>query len=56
MCFDFYNKFSGIPSLLFCDWTYKILVLDRKKRKPYWFEKRFCRQQATAINNAEYVV
>lgn len=56
LCFDFYNKFNSIPSLLFCDWTYKILVIDRKKRKPYLFEKRFCKQQADAINNATHVI
>lgn len=56
LCFDFYNKFNSIPSLLFSDWTYKILVIDRKKRKPYLFERRFCKQQADAINNATHVV
>lgn len=54
--FDFYNKYNDIPTLLFCDWTYKILVLDRLQRKPFWFEKRFCKQQEMAINNVEHVV
>lgn len=54
--FDFYNKYNAIPTLLFCDWTYKILVIDRLQRKPFWFEKRFCKQQETAINNANHVV
>lgn len=54
--FDFYNKYSAIPTLLFCDWTYKILVIDRLQREPFWFETRFCRQQEIAINNAKHVV
>lgn len=54
--FDFYNKYNAIPTLLFCDWTYKILVMDRLQRKPFRFEKRFCKQQETAINNADHVV
>ena len=37
--FEFYNKFSKVPSLLFGDWTYDIVILDRLNRKPYFFEK-----------------
>lgn len=39
--FEFYNKFSKVPSLLFGDWTYDIVILDRLNRKPYFFEKWF---------------
>ena len=55
-CFDFYNKNKRIPSLLFCDWTYDILIKNRLERELYPFEKRFSKQQDKAINRAEYVV
>lgn len=53
--FDFYNKFSNIPSLLFCDWTYKILI-ERKGRVPYFFERNYIHREETIINAADYVV
>lgn len=55
-CFDFYNKYNDIPTLLFCDWTYKILIIDRLKRKPYPFELRYSHQQEQAIDSANHVV
>lgn len=54
--FDFYNKFSNIPSLLLSDWTYQILILDHLSRKPYFFEKAFSQWQRTAIEHAKHVV
>lgn len=54
--YDFYNKYSKIPTLLFGDWTYKILVAERLKRSIYWFERRFVRQQDEAILHAKHVV
>jgi len=54
--FEFYNKFSKVPSLLFGDWTYDIVILDRLNRKPYFFEKWFTKYQRKAIKNAEIVV
>lgn len=54
--FEFYNKYNDIPTLLFSDWTYKILILDHLGRKPYPFEKRFSAWQKTAIERADYVV
>lgn len=54
--FDFHNKFNDIPSLLFCDWTYQILILDHLSRKPYFFETRFSQWQRAVIENAEHVV
>lgn len=55
-CFNFYNKYNKIPSLLFSDWTYDILIRDRLKRELYWFEKRHSKQEETAINSAKIVV
>lgn len=54
--FDFYNKNSKIPTLLFCDWTYDILIIDRMGRNMYPFEKRFKKRQCKAIKSANYVV
>ncbi len=55
-CFDFWNPFNGIPSLLFSDWTYEILIAERLKRPLYPFEERYAQWQAQAINTAEAVV
>lgn len=55
-CFDFCNKYGRVPSLLFCDWTYEVLIRDRLGRELYPFEKRFSKQQDKAINRAEYIV
>ena len=54
MGYRFYNKWNNVPSLLFSDWTTEMDIL--KKRKPNYLEKRIIRQEAEAINNAEYVV
>ena len=55
LCYDTYNKYSSVPSLLFSDWTYKILV-ERQGREPYSFEQRTYRQQENIITHADYVV
>lgn len=56
LSFDFYNKFSNTPSLLFHDWSYDMVILDRLKRKPYFFEKWFIKYQHEAFNNSELVI
>lgn len=56
MTFSFTNKFSSIPSLLFSDWTYKIKIMDRLRRKPYSFEKEYEEHESNVINSSEYVV
>lgn len=55
-CFDFWNKFNNIPTVLFCDWTYDILILERLGRKPYYFEKRYSKWQGEAINSSSAVI
>ena len=55
-CYDFYNKYNNIPSLLFGDWTYKIKIIDRLKRNPYFFEIKFAQWEKESIENADYVV
>lgn len=54
--FDFYNKWSKIPSILFSDWSYKTYIEKRLRREPYSIEKRVYRQQGKAINKAKAVV
>lgn len=55
-CFDFYNKFSEIPTLLYGDWTLDIQIFDREMRAPRKFEVRYIDQQRKAISQAKYVV
>lgn len=54
-CFDFYNRYNTIPTILFCDWDY-ITYLQRIKKTPTKKDLRFIAQQKTAINNAKYVI
>ncbi len=55
-CYDFYNKFSSIPTLLFGDWTLEILVRDRMRREPDSPETRYIRHQNEVMTKAEHVV
>lgn len=54
--FDYYNKFSDIKTLLFCDWTYDVLINERLGRKTTKKDERFLVQQKEAIISAEFVV
>lgn len=54
--FDYYNKFSDIKTLLFCDWTYDVLINERLGRKATKKEERFLVQQKEAITSADFVV
>lgn len=53
LTFDFYNKFSGIPSLLFSDWTYRIILENRAHLKPGLFDKAPLKAEEDAITHAE---
>lgn len=55
-CFDYYNKYNNIPTLLFGDWTHNVLIHDRLNREKYYIERRFCKQQENAIENADWVI
>lgn len=55
LCFDFYNKFSEIPSLIFSDWTYQMLIEERRNRPIDRFDRKFIAQQEEALTKA-YVV
>lgn len=54
--YDYYNKWTKVPTLLFHDWSFDILLRDREKRKIHWYEKPYSRFQEEAINKAQYVV
>lgn len=54
--FDFWNAFSAIPTLLFCDWTYKIYLEDHLKKPVNPLEQDFMRRQREAIGNARLTV
>ena len=54
--FSFYNKFSNIPSLLFCDWSFNQLICERLNRKPSYIENEFIKREHDAIFHAEFVV
>ena len=54
--FEFYNRFSAIPSLLFSDWTYRILLDDRRQGKSNILDRAFMRRQAKAISKATVVL
>jgi len=51
--FEFYNRYNDIPSMLFGDWSYDMIILDRLKRKPYFFEKWFIKYQREALKKAQ---
>lgn len=54
--YDFYNKWTNVPSLLLCDWSYNIYIKERMKRQPYFFEKYYFNKNSEAIRNADIVV
>ena len=54
--FSYYNQFNSIPSLLFGDWTFEILIKDRLKRSPFFFEKWVINRENNAIKNANIVI
>ncbi len=53
--FDYYNKFSKAQTILYGDWTYDTL-LERQKKKPSFWDRRFINQQKLAINKADIVI
>ena len=54
--FSFYNKYNNIPNLLFCDWTYDILIKERLGRKPYFFEEWVSKREIEAITNSQVII
>lgn len=54
--FSFYNSYNDIPTLLFCDWTYEILIKERLGRKLYFFEEWVSKRETKAITNSTIVI
>ena len=55
-CYDYYNRFNSIPSVLFSDWTFKYLLENRyHKEHLNPLERRFVNQQAVSICNSTFV-
>lgn len=55
-CYDYYNKFSSIKTLLLGDWPYDVLVNEREHRTATKKERRFIKQQTEALNAADCVI
>ena len=56
MTYDYYNKFNGIPSILYCDVTFEMEKIGRRKQKPMFLEKSLIRAQHEAITHSKLVV
>ena len=56
MTYDFYNKFNNIPSILYCDVTFEMEKIGRRKQKPMFLEKALIRAQHEAITHSQLVV
>lgn len=54
--FSFYNKYSNKPSILFCDWTYEILIHERLNRKAYEIERKYILYQKNVIESAQIII
>lgn len=56
LSFDFYNRFNNVPTLILHDWSYDMIILNRQKRKPYFFEKWFINYQHQAFKKTDLIV
>lgn len=54
--FSFYNEDKKIPSLLFSDWTYELLVRERLCLKPHFLDRKCFTRESKALENADWVV
>lgn len=54
--FDFYNVAQNIPSLLFCDWTYELLLRKRLRLRPHYLDRRSFARQSEVLENANWVI
>jgi glycosyltransferase involved in cell wall biosynthesis len=54
--FGFNNQYNKIPSLLFHDWTFRILIEDREKRQPSILEKEYIEHENEVLNSADIVL
>lgn len=56
LMFDFIPPKGAIPTLIFSDWTYKMLVKERNYRELTGGDRKFVRQQNEAIDGADIVL
>lgn len=54
LSFAFYNKYSKKPSVLWCDWTDRI-VIERLGREPKFYETASLRHEDNVMKNADKV-
>ena len=54
--FSLWNKFNNIPTILFGDWTYEILIKERLGRLPYKIEGKTIKWEDEAINASNCVI
>ncbi len=54
LSFAFYNKYSNKPSILWCDWTDRI-VIERLGRKPAFYEEKSLRHEDYVMQKADLV-
>ena len=54
LSFAFYNKYSNKPSILWCDWTDRI-VIERLGRKPAFYEEISLRHEDYVMRKADLV-
>ena len=56
LSFSCYNKYSDVPSIMLCDWTFEHLIQEQYGRKPYPCEQRYIDIQNDAIAKCTHVV
>lgn len=56
MTYDYYNKHNNIPSILYCDVTFEMEKIGRRKQRPMFLEKALIRAQHESITHSKLVV
>lgn len=54
LSYAFTNPYSKKPNVLWCDWTYRV-VLERRGREPQWYEKGSLGHEDKTIRDADVV-
>lgn len=54
LTYAFYNKYSNKPSVLWCDWTDRI-VIERLGRKPRWYEEASLKHEDNVMKSADVI-
>lgn len=56
LTYDYYNKFSNIPSILYADVTLEMEMVGRRGMKPSILERSIIKQEEKSIGNSKLVV